>query len=226
MNLEYEVLKNYRLNMDKLVPYGFVSENGGYRYSKTILERSFRIDIEIDGEGELRGRVMDLDANEEYTNHRIKNVVGEFANSIKEEYLGLLRDIADKCYTRQFFIFDQSNRITAMIKDRFGSEPEFLWDSDPGFGVFRNTGSEKWFGIIMNIDRSKIVPGESGEIEAINVKLDDRTPDYLKKEGIYPAYHMNKKNWVSIILDDTLSDEELMELIMISYELSNKIRYR
>lgn len=42
------------------------------------------------------------------------------------------------------------------------------------------------------------------------------------KKGIYIAYHMNKKNWVSIILDDTLTDNEIISLIDISYNNSNK----
>ena len=32
---------------------------------------------------------------------------------------------------------------------------------------------------------------------------------------------MNKKNWVSIILDDTLSDDEIIDLIGISYDSAN-----
>ena len=44
---------------------------------------------------------------------------------------------------------------------------------------------------------------------------------YLKQKGIYPSYHMNKNNWVSIILDDTLNDEDIMNLIQISFDVIN-----
>ena len=74
----------------------------------------------------------------------------------------------------------------------------------------------------MNIDRSKLNPNESGEVEVLNVKLDDLVDYYLKKEEIYPAYHMSKKSWVSIILDNTLSNKEIMNLIDISFDLSNR----
>lgn len=46
-----------------------------------------------------------------------------------------------------------------------------------------------------------------------------KIPDLLKKKGFYPAYHMNKKNWVTIILDDTLSDTEIMQYVKTSYRL-------
>ena len=108
-----------------------------------------------------------------------------------------------------------------MIKETYQVEPEFLWEKFPNYGVFRNERSEKWFGIIVNIDKSKIIPKEKGEIEVLNVKLDDEVPTYLKQKGIYPAYHLSKKSWASIILDDTLSDTEIMQLMNISYEASN-----
>lgn len=36
--------------------------------------------------------------------------------------------------------------------------------------------------------------------------------------GIYPSYHLSKKSWISIILDDTLSDKEIMNLVDLSYD--------
>ena len=51
--------------------------------------------------------------------------------------------------------------------------------------------------------------------------LHDKTSYYLENKNIYPAYHMNKKNWVSIILDESLSNDEIFNLIDISYNNSN-----
>ena len=74
----------------------------------------------------------------------------------------------------------------------------------------------------MDIDKSKIIKEMKGKIEVINLKLDKYVNDYLKENGVYQAYHMNKKNWVSIILDDTLTDEYIYRLIDISYYLTKK----
>ena len=53
--------------------------------------------------------------------------------------------------------------------------------------------------------------------------------EQLKKEGIYPAYHMNKANWLSIILDDSISDYDIILMINESYDLvmgnNDKKRY-
>ena len=53
----------------------------------------------------------------------------------------------------------------------------------------------------------------------INVKVDsDQIKSILAKKGYYPAFHMNKKCWVSIILEDALTDEEIESRIRDSYE--------
>lgn len=59
---------------------------------------------------------------------------------------------------------------------------------------------------------------EDHPVEVINVKVDQKnTGRYLLQAGIYEAYHMNKKSWVSIIMDDTLSDKEIHGMIDDSY---------
>ena len=71
----------------------------------------------------------------------------------------------------------------------------------------------------MNIDKSKI-DSESAEIEIIDIKaLEDTIQELIKRKGFYEGYHMNKKNWFTIILDDTISDEEIFKLIDDSYNL-------
>ena len=122
----------------------------------------------------------------------MEDIDKEFVNKVKEEYINILKDIANKCFEKQYFIFSQSNRITKRIKEKYDVIPEFLWDKFPNYGVFRNPRSDKWFGIIMNVDKSKIVSNEEGEIEILNVKLDDDVPKYVKERGIYPSYHLSK----------------------------------
>lgn len=220
MKIEDEIFKRFKVRKNELINYGFIEENNLYKYSTKIMNDTFRVDIEIDFDGNVTGKVIDLDFNEEYTNYRVENIVGEFANRVKEEYIDLLQDIAEKCYFKNYYIYDQSNRINCLIKEKYNVEPEFLWKISPGFGVYRNPENEKWFGLIMNIDKNKVDSTQRGEIEVINIKLDDKVQESLNINGIYPAYHMNKKSWVSVILDETLSDEKIMELIELSHSFS------
>lgn len=41
-----------------------------------------------------------------------------------------------------------------------------------------------------------------------------------KKEGIYPAYHMDKSNWITINLKETNTMNQIKDLIAVSYELT------
>ena len=55
-------------------------------------------------------------------------------------------------------------------------------------------------------------------VDVMNLKVrPDQTEKALGTDGIYPAYHMNKKNWISVILDDTLADGTLWEWIENSF---------
>ena len=75
--------------------------------------------------------------------------------------------------------------------------------------------------MIGSVPRRKVDPiSLSGEdVEVINVKVDSGIiEDILSQKGYYPAFHMNKKCWVSIILEDALSDEEIQNRIRFSFE--------
>ena len=75
----------------------------------------------------------------------------------------------------------------------------------------------------MNVPKNKLGLNSEEEIEIINLKLKpEEIENLLKKKGYYSAYHMNKKNWLTITLDNTLTDEDLMKLIDQSYTLTLK----
>jgi predicted DNA-binding protein (MmcQ/YjbR family) len=221
MNIEKDVFKRNIIDFNKLKEYGFEKKETSFLYSKKILNGSFKVDIFIDLNGNVDGKIYDLDTNEEYTNFRIDSLSGNFVSQVREEYINVLNDIKEKCCKSEYFIYKQSNRIADYIYDRYKVKPEFLWDNTPGCGVFRNKRNNKWFGIIMNIDESKI-NSNHGEVEVINVKINENNlDDYLLINGIYKAYHMNKKSWITIILNDTLDDNIITSLIDESFDLVN-----
>ena len=223
MSIEDNFFKKYKVIKEKLEPYGFIKEIDKYKFSKKFMENKFEALIYIDSNNKISGKVIDLEFNEEYTSFRIKDVEGEFVNLVKKEYMEILQNIADNCMEKQCFIFPQSNIICKYIKDEYGIDPEFMWNTNPGYGVFKNDNN-KWFGIIMNIEKNKIISNcNNDEIEVLDLKLDDEVEQYLKIKGFYPAYHMNKKSWISIILDESVSTETIEKLVKISYNNLNDI---
>ncbi len=217
MNFEEDIFKHGKIDLNKLLEYGFQKENDFYVYKTLFMDGRFQAIITISEKNNLSGKVLDIDSDEEYLGFRVLTQTGEFVNKVRESYQSILKDIFNFCFTKQYFIHDQSNRVTDFIQLTYHVEPEFLWKTYPDYGVFRNSANGKWFGIIMSIDKRKLGLEEEEEIEVINIKTDNHTEDLLRKNGIFPAYHMSKKNWVSIILDDTLSDDEIIVLIGESY---------
>lgn len=218
MTIEEKIFNKSKPNYSKLIKYGFKQKNDSYIYKTNFLNNEFMAEVTIN-ENSVNGKVYDLNTMFEYTNIRL-DIEGSFVNSVKEEYIKILKNIKDNCFESEYFNFEQSNRITSYIINKYNAKPEFLWDKYPGYGVFKNKDN-KWFGIIMDIDKSKI-SNKTGLIEVINLKVDKKEIDnIIKDNGIYEAYHMNKKSWVSVSLDDTLDDEFIIDLIDNSYSLVN-----
>lgn len=217
MTIEEEVFKRCNINYKKIEKYGFKLENNIYIYEKCFLDNEFKAIIKIDN-NKITGKVIDLQMNEEYTNIRTE-MNGEFVNKVREEYKLILNDIKNNCFDTKYFIFEQTNRINKYIKDKYNIDPEFLWEKFPGFSIYRNKSNNKWFGLISNIDYSKI-DNKTGEIEILNIKLNsDKIKELLNKKGFYKAYHMNKVEWITLLLDDTLEDDEIFKLIDESYNI-------
>ena len=222
MNIEIEMFNRYTISSNKLLQYGFKEDNNKLIYHQKIMNNSFEVIVEY-YDNCIKGKIIEIALNEEYTNFRT-NMIGEFNQKVKNEFKNILLGIRNKCCERQSFIYKQSNRINEYIKNSFESEPEFLWDKYPNYAVYRNKNN-KWFSIIMDIQINKIEKKTNNDaiIEIINVKINPNSKDdMLKIKGIYEAYHMNKKSWISIILNDTLSDETICELINYSYNLTSE----
>lgn len=220
MDIENEIFKRSKIIYDKLIPYGFNKTNDKYMLSKNIQNDTFRVDIEISSEA-IKGKIYDLDFNEEYTNYRVENG-GAFSSKIREKFESILIDIRENCTTPNYFMTTQANRIANKIIEKYNDIPEFAWDKFPGYGIFKNSRNDKWYGLIMNINKSKIDKGNE-EVEILNVKLDkEEIKKLLNKKGFYPVYHMNKENWITILLDGSIKDEEIMNYIEKSHSFTNK----
>ncbi len=226
MTIEEEIFKKSKIQFDTLIPYGFKKEKNKYVFSKNIRNDTFQVHVEISDTGEIVGTIYDLAFQEEYTNYRIENQIGEFASQVKEEFQNILIDIKNHCTTTNYFYTKQANRITNQIIQRYHDVPEFLWEKSPEHGVFRNPLHGKWYALIMRISLNKIDCNEGEkDVEILNLKLDEEEiPKLLKRKGFYPAYHMNKKSWITILLDHTVADEEIMNYIVKSHQFTEQAK--
>ena len=216
MTLEENIFKRCQINFNNLVQYGFHSVQNKWEYSTLFLNGEFSAVIIIDKNGHITGNVYETATNDVFLPLRVEGMDG-FATEVRTAYLNILKDIKEKCCRENLFIFNQTNRLAQHIEKKYKDKPVFPWDDFSG-AVFKNPQNGKWYAIVMNINFKKIGSILSGEIEVVNIKLEPEKIKQLHKEkGFYPAYHMNKKNWITIVLNDTVSDEVLFELLEESY---------
>ena len=109
------------------------------------------------------------------------------------------------------------------IQSEYGAAPEHPWADEPEFAVFRHESNRKWFALFMTVARFRLgLPGE-GDIAVVNLKADPRLiGSQREKPGFFPAYHMNKRSWNSIILGSDVPDEELCRMTLSSFALTDK----
>ncbi|MBO5046448.1 MAG: MmcQ/YjbR family DNA-binding protein [Clostridia bacterium] len=112
------------------------------------------------------------------------------------------------------------NEFEQMLIRKYGTHPEYPWKKFPTFAVFRHARNRKWFAVVMTVEKRKFGIDEEGNIDVVNVKCDERIlPSFLEQTGVYPAYHMNKAHWLSLVLGET-SNENLPFLADLSYHLT------
>lgn len=220
MNIEEDVFKKSKFDENRLIKYGFTKNKNKFILYKNIMNDSFRVEIHIE-ENNVKSKIIDLSIDDEYIAYRIEEQTGEFVSSVRNELKNILLDIKDNCTISNSFIFDQTNRIIKFIFEKYHDNPLFLWEDNES-AVFKNRRNGKWYGIIMSVDKSKLDKTKSGLVEIMNLKLDDMVESLLEYPGYYQAYHMNKKSWITIILDNTINDEIIKTLIIDSYNNVNK----
>lgn len=209
-----DLVENRTIIKNKLIDYGF---NQDYIYEKMLSQPNFKAVITYENET-LTSRVIDLESDEDYVLVDVKTPIGRFAAEIKKEYESIIEDIISKCTRSDVFKFPQSKRLMKYVENKYCSNLEFLWEKFPKDAIYRNNDTNKWFALLVSLDKSKIGLEGEGEIEIVVIKHDE-VSSVIDGDVIFEGYHMNKKNWITVPLDDRISDDELFKLVEISYNL-------
>ena len=216
----FEIFKAYQFNSKKAKEYGFIENQGVWTYSSTILQGDFLMMVTVE-DGDLSFQVYDQETGELYPQVHMESMRGTFVGSVREACLEVLYSIRKACFEVQEFLCPQTKRIMALVQEKYGNQLEYLWEKSPDTAVLRHEDNQKWYAILMRIPWDRLDKGREGLVEAVNLKH-DQVADLLSQMGIYPAFHMNKRYWISLPLDETLTDEKVLELFERSWFLTSK----
>ena len=102
--------------------------------------------------------------------------------------------------------------------DTYGTVPDYPFDEDFETAVLRHTDNKKWYALVMRVSRRKFGLDSDEVAEVVNLKLPtEMFGSFGASDGVYPAYHMNKLHWISVILADAPSDV-VSFLVNVSFE--------
>ena len=109
--------------------------------------------------------------------------------------------------------------IFEYVKKQYGTVPEYLWKESPESAVLRHPNG-KWYAVLMQVEKSRLGLEGDTKVDIIDVKCDPDMVGLLTQTyGFLPGYHMNKKYWITMLLDGTVSEAKILDFLDMSYDL-------
>ena len=213
--------KNRTFNCEKLIQYGFIKVEDKFVYCTEIFDNQFKMTVTIDGNGEVETEIFDLAAEEVYTLHLVAEASGEFVGRVRSEYEYVLQNIAENCFDSDIFRQNCAHKIIEYARRKYGDELEFLWERYPDAAVLRRKDNKKWYALFMTIPKAKLGLDSGEAAEIIDLRFDkDELPKKVDGVKYFPGYHMNKKHWLTMLLDGSVPTEEILTYLDSSYNLA------
>ena len=109
--------------------------------------------------------------------------------------------------------------IYEYVKKQYGTVPEYLWKESPESAVLRHKNG-KWYAVLMQVEKSRLGLEGDTKVDILDVKCDaDMIGLLTQTYGFLPGYHMNKKYWITMLLDGTVSEAKILDFLDMSYDL-------
>ena len=218
-----ELFAKRRLVPEKLLAYGFRKEGDAYVYRTVLPESQFELTVSAGPAGEVSTVVMDTAASGEYTLHRVPGASGAIGGAVRSAYEATLLDVAEHCSERDVFKTANARAVIRYIGEKYGDEPEYLWDRFPDNAIFRIPANQKWYAALLRVSGAKLGLPTDAMTDILDLKAEPEELAALVDGDRYlPGYHMNKKHWYAIPLEGSVPLPEIRERIDASYAITMK----
>lgn len=212
-----EIFDKNIFNSKLAIAYGFSKVGDYYILQSDIDVENFNAIVKIDKES-FEVNVIELPFNEEYTLFNVLDSKGKFVSKIRKKVNELIEDIVKNCFKS----LDYRKILLEYVREKYGTIPEEPWE-DNNHATIKTSNSKKWYGIFMSVSYKTLGLDKSGKIDILNVKLNPELIESLiDKKHFFPAYHMNKKYWITILLDSDTDVNLVKSLIDESFKLVEK----
>ena len=212
-------IEKYNLTENQLTNCGFLRDNKGLILNKSILNNEFRVEIRvIDKAFEIE--VYDNNFSEIYPLFSVDSAVGELVTNVRDEVEIIIKETLELTDNKSAIY----NEIKKYINKKYSGTMVKPFKSNPNIKAFV-TDKNKWYALILDVEYNKLNKDSSIEskVKIINLKYNtDQIPKIINERNIFPSYHMSKKHWISVVIDNNIDLDYLKQLIDISYKLVNK----
>lgn len=111
--------------------------------------------------------------------------------------------------------------IFSYVTETYSIKPDYPFKKHPSYAVLRHNRNNKWFGLVMNVAKSKLGLDGLDELKILVVKVNPELISILRTQpGFLPAYHMNKDHWLTIDLTSDIDAKTIFNLVDESYSLT------
>ena len=216
--MDYSYILNTSLpQKEKLLHFGFSEVGASLVLKKEIAGGQFYTEIKL-SEKTLAAEVFETSTNEKYVLFNVASAQGAFVGQIRSEVQDLIEEIRVECFISQ----DIKEKYVNFLHSYFNAPGDNPWAEEPDDSstVYR-CPNNKWFALVMQI-KFKNLGFESDEpVWGVNLKAEN-VEAITDKKSIFPAYHMNKKYWITVLLTAVTDFEKLCELTKKSFALVQK----
>ena len=208
-------IEKYKLSEDILINFGFQFEDNILVFKRNILNDEFRMEIKLictDFEIEI----YDLDFNGVYSLFSVDNANGEIVTAIREE----VKDVLEKILCLESVIYED---VLHYVKDQYNSTIVKPFKTNPDIKALVSPKG-KWYALFLDVEYNKLKKDSlvDSKVKIVNLKhIPSKISTVIDNRNIFPAYHMNKNHWISVVLDNNIDIEYVKELIELSYNLVN-----
>lgn len=217
------LFRNKKPNVAKLLTFGFKEKRDGYVYSAPLADGQFEMVVTVSQNGKVSTDVIDKLIGEKYILHLVTGAGGSFTGMIREQYESLLTAISESCFEKDIFKSKEAKQIQQYIEKKYNDKPEYLWPKFPTNAIFRRKDNAKWYALLLVVSKSKLGIENNDITEILDLRIDPQQVDSVADgKRYFSGYHMNKRSWITICLDGSVSIEEIISRIDASYEIAAK----
>ena len=217
-----KIFKNLKANHEKLIKYGFILQKNGYFYQQNLKDGEFCLTVQVK-DNLVKTSVYEKDTGEEYFLFLLDGVVGEFVTGFRNIYEKALLDIAKSCFDKDIFVTPMAQKAISYIKRKYNHELEYLWEKFSKNAICRRDDNKKWYIVFIKLPKNKLGDFSQEEVEIVDLRAkNENVEKMIDGKTFFPAYHMNKKSWITISLNDLKDERVLYQLIDESFILAEK----